>query len=188
MPYDPDRFAFWHRWVQDCITAFHRQYVPHGELYRMARLGPIDREAVFERFKARPPAYSTKRSLHRALRRAVKYVAHRRPRADAIITTEKEVYILKVKRHPTQADLTRLQEYAALFPLSPDLRLHPCGKHAHKPVHLVLLALASVGQGSVHQLDDHLPRQAEAARVQLLPCPGISRPGLADHNANLYPP
>lgn len=190
MPYDRNRFAFWHRWVQDCITAFHREYVPHGELYRMARLGPIDRQAVFERFKARPPAYSTKRSLHRALRRAVKYVAHRRPRADAIITTQKEVYILKVKRHPTQADLTRLQEYAALFPLSPDLRLHPCGKraHAHKPVHLVLLALASVGQGSVHQLDDHLPRQAEAARVQLLPRPGISRPGLADHNANLYPP
>lgn len=72
-----NRFAFWHRWVQDCITAFHRQYVPHGELHRMSRLGPIDREVVFQRFKARPPAYSTKRSLHRAVRRAVKYVAHR---------------------------------------------------------------------------------------------------------------
>ncbi len=165
MPYDPDRFAFWHRWVQNCITAFHREYVPHGELHRMARLGPIDREAVFERFKKRPPAYSTKRSLHRALRRAVKYVAHRRPRADAVIITEKEVYILKVKRYPTHHDLARLQEYAALFPHSPDRRTH-----AHKPIRLVLLA---------HQLDDHLPRQAEASGVQLL---------IADRSAHLYPP
>jgi len=165
MPYDRDRFAFWHRWVQDCITAFHRQYVPHGELYRMARLGPIDREVVFERFKKRPPAYSTKRSVHRAVRRAFKYVAHRRPRADAIIITPEEVYILKVKRRPTQADLDRLDEYAALFAASPDRRAH-----AHKPIHLVLLA---------HQLDPHLPRQAEAARVQLL---------LADLNARLSPP
>ena len=165
MPYDRDRFAFWHRWVQNCITAFHREYVPHGELHRLARLGPIPREAVFERFKKRPPAYSTRRSLHRALRRAVKYVAHRRPRADAIIITLEEVYILKVKRHPTQADIQRLEEYAALFPHSPEHRAH-----AHKPVHLILVA---------HQLDDHLPRQAQAAGVQLL---------LADHNARLYPP
>ena len=165
MPYDPDRFAFWHRWVQNCITAFHREYVPHGELYRMARLGPIGREAVFDRFKARPPAYATKRSLHRAVRRAFKYVAHRRPRADAIIITPEEVYILKVKRHPTEADLDRLEEYAALFPHSPQWRTH-----AHKPIHLVLLA---------HQLDDHLPRQAQASAVQLL---------LADRNAHLYPP
>jgi len=131
----------------------------------MAYLGPIDREAVFERFKSRPPAYSTKRSLHRAVRRAFKYVAHRRPRADAIIITPKEVYIFKVKRHPALADLARLEEYAALFPASPDHRAH-----AHKPIRLVLIA---------HQLDNHLPRQAEAAAGQLLP---------ADRNARLYPP
>jgi len=165
MPYDRDRFAFWHRWVQNCITAFYRQYVPHGELYRMARLGPITLEAVFERFKARPPAYSTKRSLHRAVRRAFKHIAHRRPRADAVIITPKEVYILKVKRHPTHHDLDRLEEYAALFPQSHDRRAH-----AHKPIRLALIA---------HQLHDHLPRQAQAAGVQLL---------LADRHANLYPP
>jgi hypothetical protein len=165
MPYNPNRFAFWHRWVQNCIVAFHREYVPHGKLHRMARLGPIPREAIFERFLKRPPAYSTKRSLHRAVRRAFKYVAHRRPRADAIIITQEEVYILKVKRHPTHHDLARLEEYAALFPASPDFRAH-----AHKPIRLVLLA---------HQLHDHLPRQAQAAAVQLL---------LADRHARLYPP
>ncbi len=165
MPYDRHRFAFWHCWVQNCIVAFHREYVPHGELHRMARLGPIPREAVFERFLKRTPAHSTKRSLHRAVRRAVKYVSHRRPRADAIIIAPEEVYILKVKRHPTQADLDRLEEYAALFPASPQYRAH-----AHKPIHLVLLA---------HQLHDHLLHEAQAARVQLL---------LADRHARLYSP
>jgi len=163
-----DRFAFWHRWLQDCINDYHRLFTPQGTLRRSVRLGPIPREAVMEYglaylsrhvvgrglSQAMSNGFSphpTRASLRKAVRRAIAHVSKHRPRADAVIITPHALHILKVKRQPIQKDPAHLLNQAQLLPQAPGWK-----EHQDKPVLPILIA---------HRLDPTLAAQAHAQGV-----------------------
>ncbi|MFQ5886455.1 MAG: hypothetical protein ACE5II_04380, partial [Anaerolineae bacterium] len=157
MAYDPDRFAFWHRWLQACIYDYHRVFTPQGTLRRSVRLGPIPREAVMEyglAYLSRHVVgrglspHPTRASFRKAVRRAIAYVSKHRPRADAVIITPHALHILKVKRQPNEEDLAHLLNQAQLLPQTPGWQ-----EHRDKPVLPILIA---------HRLDPQLAAQAHA--------------------------
>jgi len=157
MPYDRDRFAFWHRWLQACINDYHRLFTPQGTLRRSVRLGPIPREAVMEyglTYLSRHvvgrglPSHFTRASLRKAVRRAIAHVSKHRSRADAVIITPNVLHILKVKRQPNEEDLAHLMNQAQLLPQTPGWQ-----EYQDKPVLPILIA---------HRLDPELTARARA--------------------------